>query len=157
TLEKTVTGIDAQSAWDITTGSSDMVVAVIDTGLTDPHPFDPSRVLPGYDFISDAEYARDGDGRDAMPTDQGTHHLADECEEGSSARSSSWHGTVVASILAADGDDGNGIAGVDWRAKLLPVRVLGKCGARGSDILDGLLWAAGFSVPCVPEDRKRVV
>src|SRR5690606_25591041 len=152
TLEKTVTGIDAQSAWDITTGSSDMVVAVIDTGLTDPHPFDPSRVLPGYDFISDAEYARDGDGRDATPTDRGNHRLADECEEGSSARNSSWHGTNVASILAADGDDGNGIAGVDWRAKLLPVRVLGKCGGRGSDILDGMLWAAGISVPGVPNN-----
>jgi len=154
TLEKTVTGIDAQSAWDITTGSSDMIIAVIDSGLTDPHPFDPARVLPGYDFISDAESARDGDGRDANPTDMGSHSLADECEEGSSARYSTWHGTAVASVLAADGDDGNGIAGVDWRAKLLPVRVLGKCGGRSSDIFDGTLWAAGFSVPGVPDNQN---
>ena len=152
TLEKTVTGIDAQSAWDITTGSSDMVIAVIDSGLTDPHPFDPVRVLPGYDFISDAENARDGDGRDTDPTDMGDHQLAGECDDEDSESRSSWHGTKVASILAADGDDGNGMAGVDWRAKLLPVRVLGKCGGRVSDIVEGMMWASGISVPGVPDN-----
>src|SRR5690606_3350528 len=138
---------------DLTTGSSDMTIAVIDTGFTAPHPFDPSRVLPGYDFITDPEEARDGDGRDADPTDMGDHRLGDDCKD-KEAEDSSWHGTVIASIIGADGDDDNGIAGIDWRVKLLPVRVLGRCGGRVSDIVDGMMWASGLSVPGVPDNQN---
>src|SRR5690606_20739653 len=149
-LGSTVVGIDAESAWDITTGSPNMTVAIIDSGLTSPRPFPSSRILPGYDFISDPLTARDGDGRDADPTDMGDHHLADECEHDPKAANSSWHGTTIASLIAADG---NGIAGIDWQTSILPVRVWGKCGGAVSDIVDGMLWAAGLSVPAVPDNQ----
>jgi len=89
-LGSAVVGIDAESAWDVTTGSPQMTVAIIDSGLTAPRPFPSSRILPGYDFISDPLTARDGDGRDADPTDMGDHHLANECEHDPKAANSSW-------------------------------------------------------------------
>jgi len=152
-LGSAVVGIDAESAWDVTTGSPQMTVAIIDSGLTAPRPFPSSRILPGYDFISDPLTARDGDGRDADPTDMGDHHLANECEHDPKAANSSWHGTTIATLIAADGNDGNGIAGIDWQASILPVRVLGKCGGAVSDIVDGMLWAAGLPVPGVPDNQ----
>jgi|GEM_PF-1408767 len=154
-LKNSVLGMDVERAWDLTTGSSDMTIAVLDSGLADPHPFDPSRVLPGYDFITDSGRARDGDGRDDNPTDMGDHRLEGECPHDSKARRSSWHGTAVASLIANDGDESTGIAGIDWQARLLPVRVLGKCGGATSDIIDGMLWAAGYSVPGVPDNPNR--
>ena len=64
-------------AWDIATGTG-VVVAVIDTGIT-AHPDLDANILPGYDFISDATAARDGNGRDTNPNDQGDWYAADEC------------------------------------------------------------------------------
>ncbi len=63
-------GIDAPAAWDITTGSTDIVVAVIDTGILN-HADLAGRTLPGYDFIDDILVANDGGGRDADPSDPG--------------------------------------------------------------------------------------
>ncbi len=53
-------------------------------------------------------------------------------------------------IIAANSNDGVWTAGIDWAAKILPVRVLGKCFGDDSDIIDGIAWAAGLSVPGVP-------
>ena len=63
---------------------------------------------------------------------------------------SEWHGTLVAGVIAANTNNDEGIAGIDWNAKILPVRVLGRCGGDFSDILNGMTWAAGLSVPGVP-------
>jgi serine protease len=144
-LTSAVAGIRAPQAWDITTGSSNIVVGVVDTGYV-PHPDFAGRVLQGADTISDPAVARDGSGRDADPTDMGTYGLAGEC--GASAHTSSWHGTHVMGIIGANGNNGIGIAGVDWNARLLPVRALGRCDAGASaDIIDGIAWAAGLDVP----------
>ena len=62
---------------------------------------------------------------------------------GSFGEPSSWHGTFVAGLIAANTNNGIGIAGVDWNAKILPVRVLGACGGTFDDILAGVLWAVG--------------
>ncbi len=151
-------GINAEAAWDVTTGSTDVVVAVIDTGVMTDHPDLPAeRVLPGYDFISDPFTANDGDGRDANASDPGDWigaadvALGAPCE-GLPTESSSWHGTSVAGLIAAQGDNARDIAGVAWGVRVLPVRAVGKCGGYDSDIIDGMLWAAGLSVadPAVP-------
>lgn len=143
-------GIDATHAWDITTGSSGMVIAVIDSGIVS-HPDLAGRVLPGYDFISDLTSANDGDGRDANATDPGDGHAAEVCPSPfDAAEDSSWHGTLVAGILAANANNGAGIAGIDWNAQILPLRALGRCGGKFSDILDAMTWAAGLPVPGVP-------
>ena len=137
------------SAWGITTGSSGTVVAVLDTGIT-IHPEFQSRILPGFDFISDPVNARDGNGRDSDPSDPGDWTEKNECGPGEPAYTSSWHGTHVTGIIAATGNNWSGMAGVNWKTRILPVRVLGKCGGSVSDIIDGMLWSVGLDVPGVP-------
>ncbi len=142
--------IDLPQAWDITTGSTSVIVAVGDSGIlvdpTDPsrtHPDLAARTLPGYDFISDPTMAGDGDGRDPDPYDEGG-----DFPDGSS----SYHGTHVAGTIGASTDNTIGVAGVDWNARILPVRMLGRGGGTIVDIVEGSLWAAGFSVPGVPDN-----
>src|ERR1700730_13364345 len=74
-----------------------------------------------------------------------------ECSSGT-AGNSSWHGTRVSGLLGALSNNGTGIAGVTWSAWLLPVRVLGKCGGLDSDIVAGMLWAAGIPVSGAPNN-----
>lgn len=145
-------GINAEDAWNITTGSSATVVAVIDTGITNPSSFGTGRVLPGYDFISDVFTANDGNGRDPDPSDPGDWRVTGECPGSYMSKPSSWHGTHVAGTIAARGNDASGIAGINWRTRVLPVRVLGKCGGNRSDTVDGMLWAAGLPVAGVPNN-----
>jgi serine protease len=136
----TSAGANIAAAWDITTGSASGVVAVIDTGIR-PHADLAGRVLPGFDFITDATTANDGGGRDNDANDPG-----DWC----GADTSSWHGTHVAGTIAANGNNATGVAGINWKAKILPIRVLGTCGGTLSDIIDGIRWSAGLAVPGVP-------
>lgn len=152
-LNEYSSGMDAMTAWRTSTGSPDVVVAVIDTGILN-HPEFDARVLPGYDFISDPMTANDGGGRDADPSDPGDFVVANECWEGSPAAPSSWHGTHVGGIIAANGSNAKGIAGVVWNSRILPVRVLGKCGGSFADIVDGIRWAAGLPVPGVPANPQ---
>jgi len=143
-------GIDATHAWDITTGAADMVVAVVDSGIV-PHPDLDGRVLDGYDFVSDLTDANDGDGRDADATDPGDWRTTNLCPRPmNTAASSEWHGTLVAGVIAANANNGEGVAGIDWNARILPVRVLGRCGGDFADILNGMSWAAGLPVPGAP-------
>lgn len=142
------------AAWDITTGKSGTVVAVVDSGILweptegpDTHTDLVGQVLPGYDFISDAATAADGDGRDPDPYDEGDSEDLNEIYH-------SYHGTHVAGTIAAATDNNHGVAGVDWKAKIVPVRVLGRGGGDGFDIIDGILWAAGASVPGVPANAN---
>ncbi len=143
-------GLNVPTAWDTTSGSG-VVVSVIDTGITS-HPDLNSNVLPGYDFISSASIGNDGNGRDSDASDTGDATAANECGDGRPARSSSWHGTHVAGTVAAVGNNNTGIVGVAYGAKILPVRALGKCGGRTSDIADAIIWSAGGSVPGVPNN-----
>ncbi len=146
-------GINGPAAWDITTGSGDIVVADIDTGITN-HVDLGGRTVPGYDFISDPLVANDGNGRDPDPNDPGDWITQAESNSGyfagCPASNSSWHGTHTAGTIGAASNNGIGIAGINWNSKILPVRVLGKCGGYTSDIVDGMRWAAGLSVTGVP-------
>ncbi|MEP0203376.1 MAG: S8 family serine peptidase [Halioglobus sp.] len=145
-------GINLTEGWDYTTGSSEIVVAVVDTGIRYDHPdFDPSRLLPGYDMVSGEWQGNDGDGRDSDATDPGNWVTPEEsAATGYPVAYSTWHGTHVAGTIGAATNNALGVAGVDWNAKILPVRVLGKGGGYLSDIADGISWAAGLSVPGVP-------
>lgn len=148
----TIGGANLATAWDRSTGTSSVVIAILDTGVL-PHPDLQGRLLPGYDFITESARANDGDGRDGDATDAGDGATATECGTGSpgvGASGNSWHGTRVASVAGAATNNGSGIAGVDWAARILPVRVSGKCGARLSDVLDAMRWSAGLAVSNVP-------
>ncbi len=125
------------NAWDITDGTtgSAVTVAVVDTGSIS-HPDLTQAFVGGYDFISDATRAGDGNGRDADSKDEGGD--------------SGYHGSHVAGTIAAR-NNGVGGVGVSWGAKVVPVRVLGVDGSgTSSDILDGVRWAAGLSVAGAP-------
>ncbi|MBV6803408.1 S8 family serine peptidase [Xanthomonas campestris pv. lawsoniae] len=137
-------GLNIRPAWDKATGAN-VVVAVIDTGIVS-HPDLDANILPGYDFISDATAARDGNGRDNNPADEGDWNSTSGC----ATSNSSWHGTHVAGTVAAVTNNTTGVAGTAFNAKVVPVRVLGRCGGSLSDIADAIIWASGGTVSGVP-------
>jgi serine protease len=141
-------GLRAPGAWEYNRGQG-VVVAVVDTGITSHFELD-GNVLPGYDMISSSQAARDGDGRDADPTDEGDWISANQCYWGSPQGASSWHGTHVAGTVAAISGNGKGVTGVAPEAKILPLRALGACGGYTSDIADSIVWAAGGVVSGAP-------
>jgi serine protease len=145
-------GLNVQPAWDNSTGSG-VVVAVIDTGYR-PHADLAANIVQGYDFISDTTVSNDGNGRDSDPSDPGDWVTAGQCGAGSPAENSSWHGTHVAGTIAAVTNNGNGIAGIAFNAKVEPARVLGKCGGYTSDIADAIIWASGGTVSGVPANAN---
>ncbi|MFH0243043.1 S8 family serine peptidase [Streptomyces sp. HK10] len=148
-LFESTAGMRVPGAWDRSTGQG-TVVAVLDTGHVAHSDLDANTV-PGYDFVSDATNARDGDGRDSDPADEGDWFSAGECGAGYDS-SSSWHGTHVAGTIAAATNNGKGIAGVAHGAKIQPVRVLAKCGGTTADIADAITWASGGTVHGVPSN-----
>ena len=148
-----VSGIRAESAWNTATGTG-AVVAVLDTGITDHSDLD-ANILPGYDFVSNATNARDGNGRDADPQDEGDWtSRRNECGWRHSPSNSSWHGTHVAGTIAAVTNNARGVAGTAFNARVVPVRVLAKCGGELADIADAITWASGGAVPGVPANAN---
>ena len=155
-LDSSAAGIGTMNVtplWSLTRGrtaaGNPVVVAVLDSGSTG-HPDLNAAWLGGHDFVSasadgSSSLANDGDGRDADPSDPGN-----ACPEAGAP--SNWHGTAVAGIIAAAANNGYGIAGAAPEARILPLRVLGRCGGRLSDTLDAMQWAAGLSVPGVPDN-----
>ena len=143
-------GLNLPPAWDKATGAG-VVVAVIDTGYR-PHADLAANILAGYDFIADTLVANDGGARDTSALDPGDAVLAGECAAGVPAQDqrSSWHGTHVAGTVAALTNNSAGVAGAAFGARVLPVRVLGKCGGYFSDVIAGIVWASGGSVAGVP-------
>ncbi|ALN59195.1 MULTISPECIES: S8 family peptidase [Lysobacter] len=144
-------GVNATQAWDVSTGTG-VVVAVIDTGIAS-HSDLNGNILPGYDFISDSTAARDSNGRDSNPADQGDWFAAGECGVSYSSNSS-WHGTHVAGTVAAVTNNAKGVAGTAYNAKVVPVRVLGKCGGTLADIADAITWASGGTVSGIPANAN---
>lgn len=155
---------NVQAAWELTRGSPEVAVAVVDTGVLfkPTHPDLKSRLefadeggtaIVGWDLVSDAELARDGNGRDPKPKDEGDWQGAGYCGDNSEAQASSWHGSHVAGTIGAATDNGRGISGVDWFAKIVPVRVLAACGGSDADITDGIYWGAGR--PDVPDTEAN--
>lgn len=159
----TPAAVDAQEAWDVTTGDSTLVIADLDTGVRFDHPdllaaASSGRLLPGYDFVTDATVANDGGGRDADASDPGDWVTSADTSTSQfkdcKVDISSWHGTRTAGILGALSNNAHGVAGMTWQGKILPVRVLGKCGGYDSDILAAMMWAAGGTVSGVPNNAN---
>ena len=147
-------GTGADTAWDSATGAG-VVVAVLDTGVV-PHPDLDANMLEGYDFITDSFVSR-------RPTNErvpgafdygdyanGNYGEADDCGPYTGPSNSSWHGSHTAGTVAEVTNNAIGVAGVARDAKVLPVRVLGRCGGYTSDIADAIIWASGGVVPGVP-------
>lgn len=146
-------GVNASAAWALTTGSSAVRIAVLDTGALPLHPDLAGRFTGGYDMISYATAAdspstdlsaggsHDGTGRDADPSDAGSWGCGNP---------SSWHGSHVSGTIGAITNNAAGIAGLNWTSPIVPVRVLGACGSgSSSDIIDAITWASGGTVPFV--------
>lgn len=117
--------IDAPGAWNMTTGSSDVIVAIVDSGLDTSHPEFSGRIV----------YPRDEIENDTQPQDT--------CK----------HGTHVTGIIAAQGNNGQGIAGMAWNVKILPVRALSgtesSCSGSEYDIRDGINWAVNHGAKVI--------
>jgi serine protease len=149
-----------QSAWDLTKGQSSIGVAVLDTGILFEHP-DLKRALGrqnkryGWDMVTDIVRARDGNARDPDAQDEGT--WVDQgtlCNEDEWSYASNWHGSHVGGIIAATTNNKIGVAGTNWRSKLVPVRVLAGCPNETMvDVADGILWASGEKM--VPGTRPN--
>ncbi len=108
-------GVGALGAWGLFSGTDQSTVAVLDTGVDANHPDLTGRVLPGHDFVNDDTDAQD---------DQG-------------------HGTFVAGVIGASGHNGTDIAGLHWRARILPIKILSSTGAGVvSDSVQGIVLAA---------------
>ena len=134
-------------------GSEEIVVAVIDTGLDMNHPdiADSPNIAPGWDMVSDPRMGNDGNGRDSDPHDPG-----DLCDPNEPFAANSYHGTHVAGTIgAAATNNGDGVAGGAWNVTIVPVRALGKCGGRLSDITDAIRWAGGLMPDLGPADEEN--
>ena len=146
--------INLPQAWDITTGDrvggGDVIVAVVDTGVFLAHPELAGQLVSGYDFISDPANAADGDGIDNNPDDPG---------DGAQLNNSSWHGTHVAGTIAAATNNANGVAGVAWGAKIMPLRALGTEGGSSFDVMQAVLYAAGLdnSSNTLPTQKADII
>lgn len=151
-----VGGVRSEEAWDIGNGDG-VVVAVLDTGIVESHWDLAANVAPGYDMITDKRISRrDADDRVAGGWDLGDWVEADYCvalgAPSHAAEDSSWHGSHVSGTVAQETNNGISLAGLAHGAKVQPVRVLGSCGGFGSDISDGIIWAAGGSVQGMPDN-----
>ncbi|MEM1391244.1 MAG: S8 family serine peptidase, partial [Pseudomonadota bacterium] len=118
-------------------GTSEVVIALIDTGLDFNHPDiqNSPNLAKGWDMVTHPAMSNDGDGRDSDPADPG-----DLCREHNQFEDS-WHGTHIAGTLGAGLTNNTmGTAGGAWTIKIVPVRAMGKCGGRLSDINNAIRW-----------------
>jgi serine protease len=123
------------AAWDTTTGDPAVTIAVVDTGVLSGHPDLAGQLVDGYDFIRDPQVAGDGDGIDPDPEE-----TADPTEPEAIA----FHGTHVAGTIAARGNNGIGVVGVAYGARVMPLRALGATGGTSYDVNQAVRYAAGL-------------
>ena len=143
-------------AWQQTTGSDAVVIALLDSGILFDHPDLDGRLCratdpcAGYDFVADPASGGDGDGIDADPADPGRIGPANLIP---------FHGTQLAGVLGAVGNNRKGFAGVDWHARIMPVRVIGQEERSAYDLHQGLRYAAGLSNDSgqVPRQPAKII
>ncbi|MBL0388782.1 peptidase S8 [Tumebacillus sp. ITR2] len=107
--------IKADKAWQLSTGDPDVVIAVVDTGVDLNHPDLQGKLVAGRNIIAGTDQPQDDNG----------------------------HGTHCAGIIAARTNNLEGIAGVNWNSKIMPVKAMNADGSGSvADIADGIAWAA---------------
>ena len=155
-------GANFAGAWQTTVGHRNIRIAVLDTGIlpTEPEFLDSRNLVSGIDLVSDSWMANDNDpgaandhvDYDTDPTDPGDGLQPLECGlYPDRPIPHSWHGSHVSGTAGAGRtNDNNGIAGAVWNATVIPVRVLGRCGGKTTDIAQAIRWAAGYPIPSVP-------
>lgn len=148
--------INVLPVWSVT-GGSGVAVAVLDTGVRFDHPDLIDKLESGYNMVSDPIRAGNGLGRTGDASDLGDWLTDTDISTNPSVYNASdcivanskWHGTEVAGVIGASSNNGMGMASIAPGSRLLPVRVLGKCGGWDSDIIAGMYWAAQLPVPNV--------
>ena len=150
--------INLDNAWSLINSTDEVIVAVLDTGIANHPDLSLNLSAGGYDFVSDTAGSGDGDGYDSEPRDPGDGGDNPNCPEGAD-QTSSFHGTHVAGTIAAVGNNTIGVSGVTWNTKIMDVRVLGCLGGTTYDILQGLLYAAGFdnASGTTPTERADII
>ena len=109
-----VTQIKAEQAWDVTTGSNNIVIAILDTGTATDHPDLEGKIVGGWNIVNNSNRPYDDNG----------------------------HGTYTAGIAAAESNNGRGVVGISWGARIMPVKVLtGRGSGSEEDIAAGIRWA----------------
>jgi subtilisin family serine protease len=149
--------IDAPEAWSMSTGSTSVLVAVVDDGIRFDHPAITANLTSdGYDFVSDdivipicaggsSTLSGDGDGYDPDPTIPAGYEFDPDLDCLAGLLESGNHGLHVAGTIGAVGDDGLGVTGINWGVRIRPVRVLGVNGSGTLyDVAQGVLYAAGL-------------
>jgi thermitase len=128
--------IRAPEAWDFTTGD-DLIIAVIDTGVDLDHPDLVGKLWINADEIPDNDLDDDGNGY--VDDSHGWDFVNDDAVP----QDDYWHGTHVAGIAAAETDNGQGIAGVSWGARIMPLKVLNASGdGNYADVASAMVYAA---------------
>ena len=142
--------ISLPQAWEVSTGSDDVIVAVIDSGVLFDHPDLGPRLMDGFDFIQNPASAGDLSGIDADATDVG---------DDPKRQSSSFHGTHVAGTIGAATNNATGVSGITWQTRIMPLRVCGSLGCSDADIAQAILYAAGLenSSGTLPPQPAKVI
>ena len=155
-LHNPLSGVRANAAWDTGNGAG-TIVAVLDTGYT-LHPDLEDNILyeAGYNFVGEPsrfyinEYSK-------YAQEQGDQAISNILECGGSTTpppsSPYGHGTMVSGVIAAIANNSKGGAGIAPGTKILPIRVLSRCGGRKSNIANAIIWASGGTVESVPENQ----
>jgi hypothetical protein len=151
--------ISLPAAWEVETGSQDVIVAVIDSGMTQHPDLVDNLAANGYDFISNPSTSGDGDGIDSDPSDPGDGRDNELCPSDSRRETSSFHGTHVGGTISAVGNNDLGVSGVSWNSKLMDLRVCGCSGCPGYSQIQAMLYAAGLpnDSGSLPDRRADII
>jgi len=127
--------IDAEAAWQVTTGDQEFVIAVIDGAIDWSHPDLSANVWTNEEEIPDNGVDDDANGYvDDV-------HGWDFFDDDNDTRGSDTHGTHVAGILGAVGNNAEGVAGVAQRCRIMPLRFAGAVNGTTSNAIDAIEYA----------------